>query len=129
MASSNAGRNGSSSSAAGQARNFARHQAQQPFQRPGNGNNGGKSNKFANVGAGVGAAAGGFVGAMGGSFVPPINVTVNNNKGMASAGGARGHAQSLLPSPEFTSPAQVRNYCNTLRAGPGGPHVRLPHPG
>ncbi|WP_105970376.1 plasmid transfer protein TraA [Streptomyces geranii] len=71
-----------------------------------------KSNKFANVGA----AAGGFVGAMGGSFVPPINVTVNNNKGMARAGGGRGNAQSLLPAPEFTSPAQVRNYCNTLRA-------------
>ncbi|WP_328493934.1 sporulation protein SsgA [Streptomyces sp. NBC_00414] len=70
-----------------------------------------KSNKFANAGA----AAGGFVGAMGGSFVPPINVTVNNNRGAARAGGGRG-SQSLLPAPEFTSPAQVRNYCNTLRA-------------
>jgi hypothetical protein len=70
-----------------------------------------KSNKFANAGA----AAGGFVGAMGGSFVPPINVTVNNNRGAARAGG-RGASQSLLPAPEFTSPAQVRNYCNTLRA-------------
>ncbi|MFG2343984.1 plasmid transfer protein TraA [Streptomyces phaeochromogenes] len=76
-----------------------------------NGANNGKGNKFANAGA----AAGGFVGAMGGSFVPPINVTVNNNKGMTRANGAR-HAQSLLPAPEFTSPAQVRNYCNTLRA-------------
>ncbi|WP_405536389.1 sporulation protein SsgA [Streptomyces sp. NBC_00075] len=71
-----------------------------------------KSNKFANAGA----AAGGFVGAMGSSFVPPINVTVNNNKGMARTGSHRGHAESLLPAPEFTSPAQVRNYCNTLRA-------------
>ncbi|MFC8809220.1 sporulation protein SsgA, partial [Streptomyces anthocyanicus] len=37
------------------------------------------SSKFANAGA----AAGGFVGAMGGSFVPPVNVTVNRttNKG------------------------------------------------
>jgi hypothetical protein len=71
-----------------------------------------KSNKFANAGA----AAGGFVGALGGSFVPPVNVTVNNNKGSGPRGGGRSHAESLLPSPEFGSPAQVRNYCNTLRA-------------
>ncbi|MFI8530105.1 plasmid transfer protein TraA [Streptomyces aquilus] len=70
-----------------------------------------KGNKFANVGA----AAGGFVGAMGGSFVPPINVTVNNNRN-SSGGGHGARAQSLLPAPEFNSPAQVRNYCNTLRA-------------
>jgi hypothetical protein len=74
---------------------------------------GDKGNKFANAGA----AAGGFVGALGGSFVPPVNVTVNNNKGgTARGGGGRSHAENLLPSPEFTSPAQVRNYCNTLRA-------------
>lgn len=71
-----------------------------------------KSDKFARAGA----AAGGFVGAMGGSFVPPINVTVNNTKGMTHTNGGRTNSQSLLPSPEFTSPAQVRNYCNTLRA-------------
>ncbi|WP_055532868.1 plasmid transfer protein TraA [Streptomyces graminilatus] len=80
-----------------------------------------KTSKFTNVGAGVGAAAGGFVGAMGSSFVPPINVTVNNAKSVARTGGGggghgRGHAESLLPAPEFTSPAQVRNYCNSLRA-------------
>ncbi|MCX4665575.1 plasmid transfer protein TraA [Streptomyces sp. NBC_01381] len=68
-----------------------------------------KTDKFA-------SAAGGFVGAMGGSFVPPINVTVNNNKGTASSNGGGSNSQSLLPAPEFTSPAQVRNYCNTLRA-------------
>jgi hypothetical protein len=74
---------------------------------------GNKGNKFANAGA----AAGGFVGALGGSFVPPVNVTVNNNRnGSARSGGGRSHAESLLPAPEFTSPAQVRNYCNTLRA-------------
>ncbi|KUN60773.1 sporulation protein SsgA [Streptomyces griseorubiginosus] len=78
--------------------------------------NGNKSNKFANAGAGIGAAAGGFVGAMGSSFVPPINVTVNNNKHGASRGGGRSHSESLLPAPEFGSPAQVRNYCNSLRA-------------
>lgn len=70
-----------------------------------------KGNKFANAGA----AAGGFVGALGGSFVPPINVTVNNGRGVAHTSG-RPHAEALLPSPEFTSPAQVRQYCNTLRA-------------
>ncbi|MFH8288407.1 plasmid transfer protein TraA [Streptomyces sp. NPDC018059] len=81
-------------------------------QRPPRPVNDPKTGKFANAGA----AAGGFVGAMGGSFVPPINVTVNNNRGAAKTGGARSNAQSLLPAPEFTSPAQVRNYCNTLRA-------------
>jgi hypothetical protein len=72
-----------------------------------------KPNKFASAGA----AAGGFVGALGGSFVPPINVTVNNSKTTArGGGGGRPHAEALLPAPEFTSPAQVRQYCNTLRA-------------
>ncbi|MEU5104089.1 plasmid transfer protein TraA [Streptomyces sp. NPDC021354] len=72
-----------------------------------------KPNKFANAGA----AAGGFLGGLGGSFVPPINVTVNNNKNAARANrGGRPHAESLLPAPEFNSPAMVRNYCNTLRA-------------
>lgn len=74
---------------------------------------GGKSNKFANAGA----AAGGFIGAFGGSMAPPINVTVNSTKNVGPrAGGRRTHAESLLPSPEFASPAQIRNYCNTLRA-------------
>ncbi|MFJ3954277.1 plasmid transfer protein TraA [Streptomyces libani] len=75
-----------------------------------------KPNKFANAGA----AAGGFVGSMGGSFTPPINITVNRttNSSGGSGGGMqsdRPHAEALLPSPEFTSPAQVRQYCNTLR--------------
>ncbi|WP_326729940.1 plasmid transfer protein TraA [Streptomyces phaeochromogenes] len=75
-------------------------------------NNHGKGNKFTNAGA----AVGGFVGAVGGSFVPPINVTVNNNKHAARANGGGRQGDSLLPAPEFTSPAHVRNYCNTLRA-------------
>ncbi|MFI8850242.1 plasmid transfer protein TraA [Streptomyces sp. NPDC053499] len=70
-----------------------------------------KSNKFANAGA----AAGGFVGAMGGAFTPPINVTVNK-QAATNGNGGRAHGESLLPAPEFTSPAQVRNYCNSLRA-------------
>ncbi|MEH0472237.1 plasmid transfer protein TraA [Streptomyces sp. B21-097] len=89
----------------------ARRRTQTPS-RPRNGDDG-KGNKFANAGA----AAGGFVGALGGSFVPPINVTVNNTKQAArGGGGGRSHSESLLPSPEFSSPAQVRQYCNTLRA-------------
>lgn len=70
-----------------------------------------RDNKFANAGA----AAGGFVGAMGSTFVPPLNVTINNGNKMPRQPGSGG-AQSLLPAPEFTSPAQIRNYCNTLRA-------------
>jgi hypothetical protein len=69
-----------------------------------------KTDKFA-------SAAGSFVGSAAGGFVPPINVTVNNTK---TSGGtvppARRHAENLLPAPEFSSPAQIRNYCNTLRA-------------
>ncbi|MFI0230054.1 plasmid transfer protein TraA [Streptomyces sp. NPDC017086] len=83
--------------------------------RGGSNADGSKSNKFANVGA----AAGGFVGAMGSSFAPPVNVTINrttNNHRGGSGGGRRPHTESLLPAPEFTSPAQVRQYCNTLRA-------------
>ncbi|MFJ4434770.1 plasmid transfer protein TraA [Streptomyces sp. NPDC088923] len=79
------------------------------------GDDGGKSNKFANAGA----AAGGFIGAFGSSVTPPISVTVNSTKNVGNRGGGgnrHSHAESLLPAPEFTSPAQVRNYCNTLRA-------------
>ncbi|MFF6886317.1 plasmid transfer protein TraA [Streptomyces sp. NPDC012421] len=81
----------------------------------GNGGGGNKSDKFAQAGA----ALGGFVGAMGGSFVPPVNVNVNrttvngNNRG---GGGRRPHPQALMPEPDFSSPAQVRAYCNHLRA-------------
>ncbi|MCQ8835626.1 plasmid transfer protein TraA [Streptomyces malaysiensis] len=92
---------------------MAQHTNGQRPHRPTNGRaDNGKGNKFANAGA----AAGGFVGAMGGSFVPPINVTVNNNRSRTHAGGARPHAEALLPSPEFGSPAQVRFYCNSIRA-------------
>ncbi|WP_247706313.1 plasmid transfer protein TraA [Streptomyces liliiviolaceus] len=111
MASNNAGQRNGGPSASAQARNFARHQAQQPYQRPNNGNsNHGKGNKFTNAGA----AVGGFVGAMGGSFVPPVNITVNNNRARGNSG-RRGH-ETLLPAPDFSSPALIRNYCNTLRA-------------
>ncbi|MFJ2610260.1 MULTISPECIES: plasmid transfer protein TraA [unclassified Streptomyces] len=92
------------------------HRPQQA-RRPLINENGNKSDKFASAGA----AVGGFVGSLGSSFVPPINLTVNNTKHTAPAhggggGGGRPHAEVLLPSPEFTSPAQVRQYCNTLRA-------------
>jgi hypothetical protein len=105
-------------SSSDQVRNFARHQADQPFTaRPRTGGGqvpGGKGAKFAADAAG---AAGSFFGAAAGGFVPPINVTVNNNKAQkASVPGARRHAESLLPAPEFGNPAQIRDYCNSLRA-------------
>lgn len=79
----------------------------------GTSNNNGKGNKFANAGA----AVGGFVGAMGGSFVPPVNVTVNNNRGGGAAQGRGGRqSQFILGEPEFNNTDDVRNYCNHLRA-------------
>jgi hypothetical protein len=79
---------------------------------PTNGQNDNKGNKFANAGA----AAGGFVGAMGSSFVPPVNININRTQNVGTSGGRSNGANSLLPAPEFSSPAEVRNYCNTLRA-------------
>ncbi|WP_420082953.1 plasmid transfer protein TraA (plasmid) [Streptomyces sp. JL4002] len=60
-------------------------------------------------------------------FSPQMGFTVNVNanrqtngvpaQGAGRAGGVQGgSAQSLLPPPEFASPAQVRNYCNSVRA-------------
>ncbi|MFD8803668.1 plasmid transfer protein TraA [Streptomyces atroolivaceus] len=104
-------------SSAGQARNFARHQGDQPFTAPprrntrDNPRGNTRDNKF----TAAGAAAGGFVGGMASGFVPPINLTVNNNRG-GNVPGARKHTESLLPAPEFSSPAQIRDYCNSLRA-------------
>ncbi|BAU84721.1 sporulation-related protein [Streptomyces laurentii] len=99
--------------------NFRQQQADQPLRpprqtRPRSDQNDNKSDKFANLGAGLG----GFVGAMGGSFVPPVSVTVNSTKNVnrSNGGARRPHAQALMPDPDFSSPAQVRNYCNTLRA-------------
>lgn len=72
---------------------------------------GGKGAKFAADAAG---AAGAFVGAAAGGFVPPINVTVNNKAPKQAS--AKTGAQGLLPAPEFGNPAQIRDYCNSLRA-------------
>ncbi|WP_328431790.1 plasmid transfer protein TraA [Streptomyces sp. NBC_00453] len=59
----------------------------------------------------------------GASFAPGFTINVNagnkTNTGAPASnrgGGGAGSSQSLLPPPEFGSPAQVRNYCNTLRA-------------
>ncbi|MFB9581720.1 plasmid transfer protein TraA [Streptomyces goshikiensis] len=54
------------------------------------------------------------------SFAPGItfNVTTgshNSNGGGQGRSGGR-HTESLLPPPEFSSPAQVRDYCNSIRA-------------
>ncbi|WP_331728815.1 plasmid transfer protein TraA [Streptomyces canus] len=55
-----------------------------------------------------------------GSFAPSFTVNVSksttNGGGAPVAGGGRAHPESALPAPDFTSPADVRNYCNALRA-------------
>ncbi|MFF3618193.1 plasmid transfer protein TraA [Streptomyces sp. NPDC002467] len=58
-----------------------------------------------NAGGRGGRAGGGGRG--GGGFA--------GNNGSGGGGGGR-QAQSLLPAPEFSSPAQVRQYCNSIRA-------------
>ncbi|WBO64476.1 plasmid transfer protein TraA [Streptomyces camelliae] len=59
----------------------------------------------------------------GASFAPGFTINVNANKtnnGVpARRGGADGPSSSagaLLPEADFSAPAKVRNYCNTLRA-------------
>ncbi|MFB6822210.1 plasmid transfer protein TraA [Streptomyces virginiae] len=60
------------------------------------------------------------------TFSPGFTLNVNGGGrgsggggGFASSNGSGGggrQPQSLLPAPEFTSPAQVRQYCNSVRA-------------
>lgn len=63
------------------------------------------------------------------NFAPGFTLNVNAAGGRGAAAGAAGagapggaqggrgaHAESLLPEPDFTSPAAVRHYCNSLRA-------------
>jgi hypothetical protein len=70
-------------------------------------------NKFADAGA----FAGGLLGAMGGSFVPPINLTVNSGGGRGGqAAGASRTPHFMLGEPTFASTEDVRNYCNGVRA-------------
>lgn len=58
----------------------------------------------------------------GASFAPSFTVNMSKSTANGTANGAavpaqRGaHPDAALPAPEFTSPADVRNYCNTLRA-------------
>jgi hypothetical protein len=56
----------------------------------------------------------------GATFSPTINVNASKTNtvgaGFSQQGGGQARAQNLLPEPEFTSPAEVRNYCNSLRA-------------
>lgn len=58
----------------------------------------------------------------GASFAPSFTVNMSKsnstttNGGIPSQGGRGGHSEASLPAPEFTSPADVRNYCNALRA-------------
>ena len=74
--------------------------------------NNGKGAKFANAGA----AAGGFVGAMGGSFVPPVNITINRTQNVGVQGGGRGGSNFVLGEPQFNGTEDVMNYCNHVRA-------------
>lgn len=55
-----------------------------------------------------------------GAFAPSFTLNVSQSKsttnGGGMQGGSRGHSDAALPAPEFTSPSDVRNYCNHLRA-------------
>ncbi|MGW8506308.1 plasmid transfer protein TraA [Streptomyces sp. CLCI03] len=53
------------------------------------------------------------------SFGPNINVNstkTTTTGGGQGRGGNYGRSQLMLPDPEFGSAAELRNYCNTLRA-------------
>ncbi|MEU2441822.1 plasmid transfer protein TraA [Streptomyces rubradiris] len=77
----------------------------------------GKSNKFKTAAGAAGAAAGGFVGAMGQSFVPPVNITINRTQNVGiGGGGGRAASHFLLGEPTFNTTDDVREYCNQLRA-------------
>ncbi|MFD7462981.1 MULTISPECIES: plasmid transfer protein TraA [unclassified Streptomyces] len=60
----------------------------------------------------------------GASFAPSFTLNLSQNKTTTNGGGGSvpaqggrgGHSEALLPPPEFTSPSDVRNYCNHLRA-------------
>jgi hypothetical protein len=71
-----------------------------------------KGQKFVNAGSFAGGFAGGVAGGMASTFTPNINVNINRGGG----NGGQSRSSSLLPPPDFSSPALVRNYCNSLRA-------------
>ncbi|MER5873314.1 plasmid transfer protein TraA, partial [Streptomyces sp. NPDC002044] len=60
------------------------------------------------------------------SFNPQMGFTLNVNANRETTGGGQGQGRrsmespntpsGMLPAPEFASPAQVRNYCNAVRA-------------
>lgn len=57
----------------------------------------------------------------GASFAPSFTLNMSQSKSTTNgasvpAQGGRGHSDATLPPPEFTSPSDVRNYCNALRA-------------
>ncbi|MFE9447374.1 plasmid transfer protein TraA [Streptomyces sp. NPDC006739] len=95
-----------------QVRDFANRQASQPFTHP------------RHIDGANGSYAKGAVNSknFGASFAPGFTINVNaGNKTTNGSGSSGGHgggsrSESLLPAPEFGSPAQVRQYCNTLRA-------------
>ncbi|MBT2395945.1 plasmid transfer protein TraA [Streptomyces sp. ISL-100] len=75
------------------------------------------------TGAPSGAKAKNDSAKFGASFAPAFTLNMTQSKnttngaGVPAQGGRGGsHSESSLPAPEFTSPADVRNYCNALRA-------------
>lgn len=63
----------------------------------------------------------------GASFAPSFTLNLSQSKTNNNGGGGRGgsvpaqgghggRSDAMLPPPEFTSPSDVRNYCNHLRA-------------
>ncbi|WP_225829304.1 plasmid transfer protein TraA [Streptomyces naphthomycinicus] len=80
---------------------------------------GNKGNKFKSAAGAAGAAAGGFVGAMGQSFVPPVNITINRTQHVGGGGSVPqqgGGSQFVLGEPAFDNTDDVRAYCNHVRA-------------
>ncbi|MDX2854595.1 plasmid transfer protein TraA [Streptomyces sp. PA03-3a] len=57
----------------------------------------------------------------GATFSPSFTINASKSNSTTVGGGipaqgGRAHSEASLPAPEFTSPADVRNYCNALRA-------------
>ena len=58
----------------------------------------------------------------GASFAPAFTLNLTQNRSTTNGahvpaqGGRGGYSEATLPPPEFTSPSDVRNYCNALRA-------------
>src|SRR4051794_3155314 len=52
-----------------------------------------------------------FAGSFAPTFTVNVSKTTTNGAAVPAQGGGRAHPESALPAPDFTSPADVRNYC------------------